>query len=193
MSSTIDRDPLHLHPVMREAVRLVLADCAARGLPFALFEGFRSRARQAELYAQGRTAQGPIVTYAGPGQSYHQYGLAVDIVGFVVPTGSNRAQWTWDRPQSEWNALHAIAWAHGLEPLNFETPHLQLAGLRIEDLMRGTLPPGGDASWRAVVYGTPEPAPIVPPIIPTRPAQLEPKVLSADDLNDLELRRVQGG
>lgn len=35
---------------------------------------------QAALYAQGRTAPGKIVTYAPAGLSYHNYGLAADIV-----------------------------------------------------------------------------------------------------------------
>lgn len=41
---------------------------------------FRSIQEQNELYAKGRTKKGPIVTNAKGGQSYHNYGLAVDIV-----------------------------------------------------------------------------------------------------------------
>lgn len=44
-----------------------------------LGDGERSYARQAELYAQGRSKPGPIVTRAKPGQSPHQYGLARDL------------------------------------------------------------------------------------------------------------------
>jgi peptidoglycan L-alanyl-D-glutamate endopeptidase CwlK len=42
-------------------------------------EGLRSSQRQAQLYAQGRTRPGNIVTYARPGQSTHETGRAVDI------------------------------------------------------------------------------------------------------------------
>lgn len=39
----------------------------------------RTDEQQNELYAKGRTKQGNIVTNAKAGQSYHNYGLAVDI------------------------------------------------------------------------------------------------------------------
>lgn len=45
--------------------------------PF-ITEGLRSFQRSDELYAQGRTKPGPIVTNAKGGSSYHNYGLAVD-------------------------------------------------------------------------------------------------------------------
>lgn len=40
----------------------------------------RTFAEQEALYAQGRTKPGKIVTNARPGRSFHNYGLAVDIV-----------------------------------------------------------------------------------------------------------------
>jgi peptidoglycan L-alanyl-D-glutamate endopeptidase CwlK len=40
----------------------------------------RTFAEQDGLYAQGRTKPGSIVTNAKGGQSYHNYGLAIDIV-----------------------------------------------------------------------------------------------------------------
>ena len=47
------------------------------GYEMVLLEGFRSPQRQALLAAQGSQ-----VTMAGPGQSYHQYGLAADCAFF---------------------------------------------------------------------------------------------------------------
>lgn len=44
-----------------------------------IFEGYRTPERQAELYAQGRTKPGAIVTNAAPGESRHNSGNAVDI------------------------------------------------------------------------------------------------------------------
>jgi peptidoglycan L-alanyl-D-glutamate endopeptidase CwlK len=96
----------------------------------------------------GRTRPGQIVTFAQAWESYHQYGLAIDIVGHV---GGN---WTWDLPEQSWNRMHAIGAQNGLERLGFETPHLQLAGLRIGRLMDGSWPDGGDASWSSGMAGT---------------------------------------
>lgn len=57
---------------------------------FTVTEGVRTTARQKQLYAQGRTAAGPIVTYLNgtTSKSNHQakadgYGHAVDLYPFV--------------------------------------------------------------------------------------------------------------
>lgn len=63
-----------LDPEFRQ--RLLLAYRLMReqhGYEMVLIEGWRSAERQAQLLALG-----PQVTHAGPGQSYHQYGLAAD-------------------------------------------------------------------------------------------------------------------
>ena len=49
-------------------------------------EGYRSNYRQAQLYAQGRTTGGNIVTGARPGQSLHNHGRAIDVT-FIDRSG----------------------------------------------------------------------------------------------------------
>jgi peptidoglycan L-alanyl-D-glutamate endopeptidase CwlK len=113
-----------------------------------LFEGYRSPRRQQLLYAQGRTLPGPVVTRALPWKSYHQYGLAADFVLF------ENGQWSWDTSGAKaawWKRLTGIGRELGLEPLSFEMPHLQLAGLKIEDLAIGRYPAGGDATWKTAL------------------------------------------
>jgi peptidoglycan L-alanyl-D-glutamate endopeptidase CwlK len=141
-------DPALLHPVFREKAQALLDSLAAEGIPFRLFEGFRSPERQQYLYAQGRTRPGVIVTKARAGQSYHQYGLAGDFVLF------EKGGWSWGAAGPKagwWKRLQETGKGLGLEPLSFEMPHLQLAGLRIHDLAAGKYPPGGDATWQAAV------------------------------------------
>lgn len=140
--NTANRDLAFLHPIMREKAQAVLADCQQAGLPLRVFEAWRSPERQRFLYAKGRTTPGPIVTYAKAWQSYHQHGLAADFVGFID------GNWTWNLPDATWRKLHRFGESHGLEKLGFETPHLQVAGLRIRDLMEGDWPEGGDDSWQ---------------------------------------------
>jgi peptidoglycan L-alanyl-D-glutamate endopeptidase CwlK len=144
-----NRDLALLHPAFREAVEKVLAELAAEKIPFELFEGFRSAERQGWLYAQGRTRVGPIVTRALPWWSYHQYGLGADFVlRYDDPTTPKHAiEWSWRGDPGWWKRLHEVGRAHGLEPLSFEAPHLQLAGLQVVDLRAGRLPAGGDAGW----------------------------------------------
>ncbi len=58
----------------------ILSRARELGADFRITEGYRSPERQNELYAQGRTKPGPIVTNARGGQSKHQTGRAIDIV-----------------------------------------------------------------------------------------------------------------
>ena len=57
----------HLQPAMKKAVVGWLNDCKYEKLPIVIVETHRSYERQAKLYAQGRTAPGPMVTKARPG------------------------------------------------------------------------------------------------------------------------------
>jgi len=138
-----------LHPVFRQKIDDLLALLAEEQIPFRLFEGFRSPERQQYLYAQGRSRPGLIVTKARPGASYHhQYGLAGDFVLF------ENGEWSWDTSGEKaryWQRLQEIGKTLGLEPLSFEMPHLQLAGLRIADLAAGRYPEGGDSSWQVAL------------------------------------------
>lgn len=162
-----------LHPVFREKAGSLLQECAKADLPFRLFEGFRSPQRQRELYQQGRTTPGNIVTKAMAWQSLHQYGVAADFVLFV------NGRWSWADTgdfKQHWKKLHQLADKVGLEPLSWELPHLQLKGLPLSQLMAGHYPSGGDSDWadnlrQAITHwqGQP-PAPPMPPLLVGRPA-----------------------
>lgn len=97
--------------------------CHQAGIPIYLFEGYRSPIRQAQLYAQGRTAPGRIVTRARPFQSWHQYGLAGDLVVY------QDSKWTW-KPIELYKRAGSILCELGLEWLGNsktfpEMPHYQ--------------------------------------------------------------------
>lgn len=82
---TLERIQL-LHPKLRdEALEMydeILA--ALTGTAICRFAyTLRTFAEQDALYAQGRSKPGKVVTNAKGGQSYHNYGLAIDIVLLV--------------------------------------------------------------------------------------------------------------
>lgn len=52
---------------------------AKHGITIEVISGLRSWAQQSALFAQGRTRPGKIVTFAKPGSSWHNYGLAIDL------------------------------------------------------------------------------------------------------------------
>lgn len=99
-----------------------LARCKAAGLDVLVYCTLRDQAEQAKLYAQGRTTPGKIVTNAKPGQSAHNFGLALDF----VPLVGGKPDW---RPEA-YAAAVALAESEGMESASKwtrfrEYPHLQ--------------------------------------------------------------------
>ena len=72
-------DHTKLYPEFDAKLGQLLAALQAHGLAMHGVEGFRTRARQDAIYAQGRTTPGPIVTHATAEESAHCRGCAVDL------------------------------------------------------------------------------------------------------------------
>lgn len=83
-----------LQPLVKEKVGIMEEVFARSGMPIRVVEGVRSCEKQNELYAQGRTKFGKIVTNAKCGESFHQYGVAVDLI--FVDDGYNASDAKWD-------------------------------------------------------------------------------------------------
>lgn len=79
-----------LRPEFRTRVEQWRAQCEHASLDILIYCTLRSTQEQADLYALGRTKAGSIVTNAKPGQSAHNYGLALDF----VPMIAGRPQWS---------------------------------------------------------------------------------------------------
>ena len=90
-----NRDLNLLYPPFRMQVEELLRRLEEAKLPFYIFEALRTFEEQASLYAQGRSKSGQIVTNAQPGDSFHSYGLAVDLVLDGQPDKPG-IQWSWD-------------------------------------------------------------------------------------------------
>jgi hypothetical protein len=119
-----------LKPAFRKKVIAWSRECEAAGLNLYIYEGHRSPERQAELYAIGRTKKGRKVTNAGPWQSMHQYGLAIDFVPLKAhPKAAGMYEADWD-DEKAYSRAQAIAEKHGLRHLSWETPHLEDADFR---------------------------------------------------------------
>ncbi|MGN8648305.1 M15 family metallopeptidase [Gracilibacillus sp. HCP3S3_G5_1] len=130
-----------INSVVKEAAIEVIKRAYKEGIYVQISEGYRSNARQNELYAQGRTTSGKVVTNAKGGQSYHNYGLAVDY--FLVSDDGKKALWT---VNSDWKRVAEIAKSLGFEWggdwTSFKDyPHLQMdGGLSISQLQAGKRP-----------------------------------------------------
>jgi len=69
-----------LHPQLRGRASKFINEVEKRlGKKLRITDGLRTFEEQNALYAKGRTAPGNVVTRAKGGQSYHNYGLAIDV------------------------------------------------------------------------------------------------------------------
>lgn len=121
-----------LRPIMQPRARAFLSACDAEGIDLLVTCTLRTLVEQAKLYAQGRTKPGQIVTRAKPGQSAHNYGLALD----VVPMRAGKPVWStsgndlilWLRV-GELGEKSGLEWA-GRWVAFREFPHFQFPGWR---------------------------------------------------------------
>lgn len=129
-----------LEPVIQPKARALLDAARAEGIELVVTHGLRTMEEQAALYAQGRTAPGPIVTKAKPGHSWHNFGLAFDVA--VVQGGKP----TWPNDVSLWQRIGALGKAQGLTwggdfTSIVDYPHFQFTGgLTLEQARAGQRP-----------------------------------------------------
>jgi len=83
-----------LLPMVRIRVDKFLELCDEHGIDLLVTSTYRDNASQEELYAQGRTRPGKIVTNAKPGESWHNYRCAID----VVPLVNGKPNWDGSDP-----------------------------------------------------------------------------------------------
>lgn len=115
------------------------------GYPIQVTQALRTIAEQEALYAQGRTAPGPVVTWVK--HSYHNFSLAFDIV-ILTPDGTDCI---WD-DEKGYAAIGQIGkdlgleWGGDWDAATRDQPHFQLTyGLSIQDLVNGaTIPVNKD-------------------------------------------------
>jgi peptidoglycan L-alanyl-D-glutamate endopeptidase CwlK len=130
-----------LHPKLREEARKIYADICKvlTGRAMCRFTyTLRTMSEQNALYAQGRTVKGPKVTNAKAGQSYHNYGLAIDIALCIDTDGNGTFdKGSWDTKGdydgdkiAEWaecvKVFKAYGWEWGGNWSSFkDDPHFQ--------------------------------------------------------------------
>lgn len=147
----VDKDaplPDDLHPAVSHNADLLVQKSADIGIEIIITDGFRSFQEQDQLYEKGRSERGNIVTHAKGGESFHNFGLAID---FAIKV---KGQAVWDMKydgngngRADWMEVVGIAKDLGFEWggdwKHFKDyPHLQMDfGLSINDLQRGKRPP----------------------------------------------------
>jgi len=102
-----------LLPEVQAKADLLIEMTGNVGLKIRITEGYRTPERQAELYAQGRTKPGKIITNAKPGESSHQSRKAFDIC-FI---GND----PYPKNDRLWKTLADLALSIGLKPGHYFT------------------------------------------------------------------------
>lgn len=103
--------------------------CSVHGIDVLIYCTKRSLEEQALLYRQGRTTPGKIVTFAKPGESAHNFGMAFD----CVPMLQGKPQW--DPKSPLWASVGpagesvGLAWAGRWKRFR-EYPHFEYPNWR---------------------------------------------------------------
>ena len=114
------------------------------GIDLIVTSTYRDLESQAALFAQGRTKPGQIVTNARPGQSWHNWRCAFD----VVPIRNGKPVWSTTGPDGAlWRKVGELGESVGLEWAGRwtgklrEFAHFQYTGgLTLADLQSGKVP-----------------------------------------------------
>jgi peptidoglycan L-alanyl-D-glutamate endopeptidase CwlK len=131
------RDLNELLPQVKTKVEHFIQLCKDNNIDLLVTSTYRDLESQAALYSQGRTSPGKIVTNAGPGDSYHNWRCAID----VVPLVNGKADWDGSHPV--WAEIGRLGKEAGLEWagewVHFkELAHFQYSGgLTIAQLKEG--------------------------------------------------------
>jgi peptidoglycan LD-endopeptidase CwlK len=132
-TSTQNRIAL-LHPKLRDEVTSLVNAANAQLTTHSqmrVVEGLRTFAEQDALYAQGRTKPGNKVTQAKGGESFHNYGVAID---FCLIIDNNQVSWNmekdWDGDKvSDWMEVVSVfkkaGWEWGGSWHFTDNPHFQ--------------------------------------------------------------------
>jgi len=123
-----------LHPEIQQRSAAFVNEVKQElGIQLRVTDGLRTFAEQDALYAQGRTAPGPRVTGARGGQSYHNYGLAIDVVE-LRPDGSVNYGVDYDAI-AEIGERYGFEWGGNFTNLD-DQPHFQFTnGLHWSELL----------------------------------------------------------
>lgn len=140
-----------VHPSLKEYTIELIKRCYIEGIYVQISSGLRTNEDQAYIYGLGRPnylwngkkygSKGSIVSNAQPGNSIHNYGLAIDY--FLVSDDGSKSLWT---VNEKWRRVAAIAKSMGFEwggdwKSFKDYPHLQYnKGLTIGQLKAGHRP-----------------------------------------------------
>jgi hypothetical protein len=128
-----------LYPTAQSHFTCLITEAAKQGYDLRITEGMRTIDRQNELYAQGRTKPGSIVTNAKGGDSWHNYGLAIDVVDRKLGYNLTDSRWA---QLGDIGSACGLKWGGTFSSFK-DMPHFQYMGnppLTLKDLKENKRP-----------------------------------------------------
>lgn len=137
---------MKLFPPFEYKLKLLMEEIQKRNLNCQVFHLIRTWEEQDELYSQGRTKPGAKVTNARGGESWHNYGMAADLV-----FRNAKGVWTWDA-SLPWLMMGTAAEQVGLRwGGRWKTPDLPhvewKSAIAVQEAKKLYLAGGLDAVW----------------------------------------------
>lgn len=122
----------NLYPRLADKIRNMYVMLQGEGIEIRVVQGLRTWAEQDALYAQGRTTPGKIVTNARGGFSWHNMGLAADLVPSQFGPGQPYSP-DWNSSHPAWKRMEAVAVSLGLVSgaswiRLVDAPHVEIVG-----------------------------------------------------------------
>ena len=129
LSNRSRKNMIGLHPILGFAVEMAIQRTEQ---DFGILDkgGVRTDVEQAAMYAQGRTTEGRKITWTL--DSYHQYGLAVDLVAYIDDKFSWKVKHYTKITEvmKEVIRKYSLPIEHGLDLWGKDYPHWQLSGFK---------------------------------------------------------------
>ena len=138
------REISKLHPELIPICNEFIKRCKAAGLNVLVTDTFRSKAEQTDLYSQGRTTKGNIVTNCQYPDSPHNWGVAFDFCRNVKGREYDNSDRFFERCGAIGKQL-GLTWGGDWKKF-VDKPHLELKKFM----------PNSSCSWLKSTYGTPE-------------------------------------
>jgi peptidoglycan L-alanyl-D-glutamate endopeptidase CwlK len=144
-----------LHPILAIRARCMVELCRHQEIALLVTQGLRTWEQQDELYAKGRTTpplgKRYVVTNAKGGQSYHNFGLAFDI---VILDGNGKPMW--DAKHPSWQRVGEIGKSVGLAWGGDWKTFVDLAHFEYTcdvslQVCRDLYPSGLEAIWKQII------------------------------------------
>lgn len=122
-----------VNPILAEKIVQLSATLAGENIFIRITQGLRTWDEQDKLFAQGRSLPGAKVTNARGGESYHNYGLAVDCVPDCADAPDGKFIPDWNPSHPAWKRMIEIGLSLGLTSGALwrsrpDEPHFQLTG-----------------------------------------------------------------